>query len=92
MAIFATINHFPEATGGLELYANIGNKDRSFPTSDNYDVVGESIFWGGEGLYFSKSDFNEEKSWIKIYLSISAGMEVELSSRLVNGNIFSVSL
>lgn len=52
IGVFAQIQDYPETAGGLELYANIGKNDAAYPSSDNYTVAGESIFWGGEALYF----------------------------------------
>jgi hypothetical protein len=90
MAIYAQIKDYSVAGGGLVLLANLGDKSRAIPTPNSYDQAGESIFWGGLGLYYSKKDFTEENNWIKIYLSVSAGMEVSLFTKLTNGNDFSI--
>lgn len=92
LAIFVEITDFASATAGLELFANIGNEQTAFPSSQKYDSAGESIFWGGEGLFFARSDFSEQNSWIKIYLSLAAGMQAKVITKLTRGNDFKVQL
>lgn len=90
--MYAQINDFPEANGGLMFYANVGNKDTPVPTEQKHDITGQSIFWGGEGLYFSKQLFSSTNNWIKIYLAMPPGTEVKLFSKLSKDNSFTVEL
>lgn len=92
LAIVVEITDFSSAVTGLELFANLGNENTVFPSSEKYDAAGESIFWGGEGLFFSKSDFSQENSWVKIYLSLGPGMEVKVTTKLIKNNEFSPKL
>jgi hypothetical protein len=36
------------------MYANIGNEETEQPNKDNFGMSGESIVWGGRGLFFSR--------------------------------------
>ena len=79
-------------SGGLELYANTGNSNIVVPTSENYDILGESIFWGGRGLFFDDKDFKNGKNWIKIYMVLAAGMTVQIYWQKVQGDDFIANL
>lgn len=43
-------------------------------------------------MFFSKHNFSSGKNIIKIYMSLSADMEVKLYSQLTKGNGFTVKL
>jgi hypothetical protein len=54
-------------------------------------MVGESIYWGGKGIFLSQEDITKG-DWIKLYLFISQGMSIKFSSNIINGNVFSIDL
>lgn len=91
LAFYAQINDFNKAGEGLELYANIGGENTSVPSDQNFQVSGEPIYWGGEGLFFDRKDF-EQGRWIKIYLSMAAGMKATLYWHYSVGHSFEVAL
>ena len=64
----------------------------AIPSKKDYQVAGESIFWGGLGLYFDKKDFKGGKNWIKIFVSLSPGMQVKVYFRETLGNDFMIEL
>ena len=76
---------------GLELYANIGDENTTVPSDENYLVAGEPIYWGGLGLFFDKDDFKDGR-WIKIYMSMGAGMKATLYWHYSIGSTFNVTL
>lgn len=92
LAIFAQINDFSEVTNGLELYANIGNEKTLVPNKASHDVAGKSIFWGGNALFFSRKDFSAQRNIIKIFMTLSADMEVKLYTQLTKDNDYTVKL
>lgn len=56
-----------------------------------YDEEGESTYWGGQGLYFSR-EYISPGYWIKIYLYLSEGMQVKLYSIYMNGNKYPIDI
>lgn len=81
LAVLAQINDFPEVAGGLEIYGNIGDEQTPIPSRRSHRLSGKSIFWGGEGLFFSKEDLVGSR-WIKIAITLYPGTEVRLFTQL----------
>jgi hypothetical protein len=54
IAFYAQINSMEKAQEGLEMFANIGDENTPIPSKKSYDQFGESIYWGGKGIFLSK--------------------------------------
>lgn len=67
IALYAEIESIEKASEGLEMYANVGNSSRERPNKVQFDSKGDSIFWGGKGIFLSKEEIRAG-DWIKLYL------------------------
>jgi hypothetical protein len=54
IAVYAQIDSMEKASEGLEMYMNIGDENTLIPTSTSYEDFGQSIYWGGKGIFLSK--------------------------------------
>lgn len=67
IALYAQIESVEKASEGLEMYANVGNASRERPNKAQFDSRGESIFWGGKGVFLSREEVRAGE-WVKLYL------------------------
>jgi hypothetical protein len=91
LVLYAQIESFEKASEGLEMYANIGDYSTEIPSRTDYDSSGQSIYWGGKGIFLSKEEVKPGQ-WIKLYLYLSQGMQVRLYGKAVFGNDFLIEL
>jgi hypothetical protein len=73
------------------MYANYGSVSVESPSPDSYDVEGQSTYWGGQGLFFSK-EYVAAGDWIKVYLYLSEGMQVKFYCLYMSANSYYIEL
>lgn len=61
------------------------------PTRSSYAYAGQSVYWGGKGIFLSNEQVNAG-DLIKIYLYLSNGLSIKFYSMFMNGNLYSIEL
>jgi hypothetical protein len=59
------------------------------PTAEKFDFRGRETWGSGIGVFLN-SEQVKPGDWLKVYIVIGQGMNVEFSTQVVNGNQFSV--